>query len=204
VIELPFVTLNGAAGLSWYDVPSTVSSVVTFLASLLLAGAAYCLGFGIRGENGLVGGSRIGRVAVFVFVTATVVKSLIRLFFDVWSASASRESAIVRGGFQLGIGAVALACVIVAVIVVVHGRRVNRALRWGLVITAAWWTLIQAIQYLPVGIGGPDEAFMGLLIFVIDAHFFGLLLQLALGAGIALHGQSHALRRRLALINEHW
>ncbi|WP_308466417.1 hypothetical protein [Rathayibacter soli] len=204
LIGLPFITLNGVTALSWYPVPNVVLSVVSFIAALILAGAVFCLGFGVRGETGLVGGSRTGRIAVGVFVIATVVGGLVRLLVVVWSGPAPYEPLVVRGYLLAGLGAVALASLIVAVIVVLRRRALNRALRWGLAIVIAWTLLRQAVSYFPFVPAQPNATFTGILIFAGNGYNVGLLLQIVLGASIALHGQAAALRRRAAIINEHW
>jgi hypothetical protein len=204
VIGLPFVTVNGATTLSWYQVPSAVSSVVSFVASLLLAAGVYCLGFGIRGEAGLVGDSRAGRIAVRVFVVATVASGLIRLLFGLGTDPVTVESAVVRSDVQLGLGVVALAALIVCVVVLVRRGMLNRALRWGLIIVTAWTLLIHAVSYTPFVPAEPNVTFVMVAIVAGNAYYLGLLLQVVLGAGIALHGQAAALRRRAALINERW
>lgn len=205
VIGLPFVTLNGVAALSWYQVPSAVSAVVSFVASLLLAAGVYILAFGIRDEAGLVGDSRTGRTAARAFVAATVTNGLIRVLFALWLHPASIEPTVVRGYVQLGLGVLALAGVIVCVIVVVRRRMLNRGLRWGLAIVTAWTLLTQSVPFFPFTSAEPSATFMAVLVLAgNDGYYVGLLLQLALGAGIALHGQAGALRRRAALINESW
>jgi len=204
VIELPFVTVNGVTALSWYAVPTAVASVVSFAAALILAGAVYCLGFGIRGEIGLVGDSRIGRIAVRAFVAAIVVNGLIRLIFVMWAAPVTIEFAVVRSYIQLGLGVVALASVVIAVIIALRRKMMNRALRSGLVIVTAWALLTQAVSYFPFVPAEPNATFMTVLIFAGNGYYIGLLLQAVLGVGIALHGQGAALRRRAEIINEHW
>lgn len=141
---------------------------------------------------------------MLVFVAATVVKSLVRLLFIIWSAPATIETVVIRGYVQAGLGAVALASVIVAMIVVVRRGKLNRALRFGLVIVTVWTLLSQAVSYTPFVPAQPDAVFTTVLIFASNGYYVGLLLQAVLGAGIALHGQGAALRRRAAIINEHW
>lgn len=208
LMTLPFVTLNGVTALSWYEVSNAVTSVGGVIAALLLAGAVYCLGLGIRGDAGLVGQSQVGRVAVLLAVAAMVVKSLIRLFFIVLPPHPTAESLSVwdylRSDIQVALAALSLVCVVVAVVVVVRRGVLNRALRWGLVIVVAWMLLVQVIQYIPFPVGGPGGTFRMFVIVASNAYVVGLLLQGVLGVGIALYGQSAALRRRAAIINEHW
>lgn len=205
VIGLPSLTVNGATTLSWYQVPSAVSSVVSFVASLLLAAGVYCLAFGVRGEIGLVGDSRAGRIAVRVFVAATVVNGLIRLLFGLLAVPVTLEYTVVRSDVQLGLGVLALASLLACVIVVVRRGVLNRGLRWGLVIVTAWTLLIQAVSYFPFVPAEPGASVTMVLIFAFsDGYYLGLILRVALGAGIALHGHAAALRRRAALINERW
>jgi hypothetical protein len=71
----------------------------------------------------------------------------------------------------------------------------NVGLRWGLIIVTGWTVLAAALWFIPIA---------PVLYFAIDAQTIGILLQAVLGAAIALHGQAPALRRRAAIINEHW
>lgn len=190
------LVLNSTDALVGYPVTLVLLRIIAIVAPLVLAAAVWALAFGVRDETGLVGNSRAGRTATTTFIAATVVSSLLRLFLVIVPTRLTPNQVDVPGYLQLGLNAIALACLIVVVAVIVRRGELNRVLRWGLVIVTAWTILALALWVYPLIL------FASPIIF--EAQTIRFVLQIVLGIAIAFHGQSAALRRRAAIINERW
>jgi hypothetical protein len=193
--QTPLV-LNSADDLVAYPVIWTLLMNIAIVTPLVLAAAVWALAFGVRDETGLVGDSRAGRTATATFIAATVVSGLLRLFLVIVPTRLTPNQVDVPSYLQLGLNAIALACLIVVAAVIVRRGELNRVLRWGIVTVAAWTILSLAMWVYPFIL------FASPIIF--QAQTITFVLQIVLGIAIAFHGQSAALRRRAAIINEHW
>jgi hypothetical protein len=190
--QTPLV-LSSADDLVAYPV---IWTIIASVAPLVLAAAVWALAFGVRDETGLVGDSRAGKASTATFIAATVVSGLLRLFLVIVPTRLTPNQAVVPSYLQLGLNAIALACLIVVAAVIVRRGELNRVLRWGIVTVAAWTILSLAMWVYPFIL------FASPIIF--QAQTITFVLQIVLGIAIAFHGQSAALRRRAAIINEHW
>ena len=105
------------------------------LAGIMLLATA--LTFVLDGAGAVIGYPVAASFSGFIAVVAVAVaRNLIRLFFVIVPTHHTPQSVDVLGCGQLGLGAIALACAIVAVVVVVGPGELSRVLRWGLVIVA--------------------------------------------------------------------
>lgn len=179
----------------WFTAGHALASITVAVGQTVLAAAVYILAFGVRAETGLVGDSRTGKVAAVVFSSALILNVLVRLLFRALPPNLTYGSVGVSAYIPLGLDAVALICLIIAVIIVVQAGALNRVLRWGMVIVTAFTALTALLWFIPRA---------PVIFFIFAAQPIGIVLLIILGAAIALHGQSPALRRRAAIINEHW
>lgn len=171
---------ESAVSLSWLQL---VASVILLVALRVLA-------FGIRSEQGIVGGSRIGRVGLVLFGAFPLAQGLLALI----SSTGTDDAARVLGNVSLVLSAAALASGITAALVILRVGVLTGPVRWAFALVVAWNALMTVIDFIPV---------------LLQATFpwgyaIGFLLQIGLGASYALYGQSESLRRGMESLNRRW
>lgn len=168
------------------QVPSTVSAIIFLVALAVLA-------FGIRGEQGIVGGSIVGKVAMLVFGIGGVVTRIIGLLSD----NTTLTGAIAVGYLLTAISAIVLIASIVAAIVIARAGVLHGFARWALLVLVAWDLLMTALFSAPL-----IQVAYVLAVWHVDV--IRPLLLIAVGVAYLLHGQTAAIRHRLHIINEKW
>ncbi len=208
--EIGRTTLWGGSGLAltgliallaWlrFVVPLTTSRSLPLASEIPLAAAAVVmlastvvLAFGVRGESGIVGPSRLGKLALLLFGASDLLSTVFGL---VPSSQIPGVPANVLAGEVADVLVVVF--VIFAAVAVVRAKVLHGAARWMLVVVAVVETITMFTPGIVMSLA-PGQ--LGLL------HLF-LVLQpltlLALGLTYALHGRSASIRRRMQVINGH-
>jgi hypothetical protein len=164
------------------------------LSAVLLAAAWVVLALGVGGEIGIVGTSRLGAAALIVWGARDVVVDLLGLL--PWDPEAPGWGAMVI--VQVALQLLGAAGAVAAAVVVARTRVLTGWLRRLLAPVAVVEVLEVALSWLPVTDVGATVAFAWWLQVLL------VVLLLAFGIGLLLHGRSEAVRHRAQLIKDAW
>lgn len=200
VVTLAAYVPDGANfSMFWNGPLDLVSSIVLAIGLIILA-------FGLRGEGGIAGGSRWGQAALVVVGLAPVTLDLILRF----SSSAAVDLADLLFDVVIFFNVLTAVSAVIAVAVIARARLIPKYLRWGAGVVVGWGIVRACLDYFPFGLFPPSfaqtyEALAPVILAVwTSAAIIQFLLMIALGIGLALHGNADTLRRWRDTVNRNW
>lgn len=163
------------------------------ISAALLAVALIILAVGVRGESGIAGRSVVGKVALIVFGSS----SLLFILTGVFTQDLTEDGASFLRSTSIIPPVIIVVAVVVAAVAVVRADLLHGFARWALVVVATGWAILAVLFSIP------SAEFVYALV-VARADVLHPLLLILLGLTYALQGQSAAIRRRAQIINENW
>jgi hypothetical protein len=182
----------------------TLRAGAIVVAPILLVVALLILGFGVRGDAGIMGRSRVGRGAAVAFATVTLGSWLLTLF-------GPNDPTALPGLPQftfpiltnLVLMGISVGSLIIIALTIIRTGVVHRFSGWGLLVVVLLTEGPSLLAFLPWP--GLDQA--GLTVGFEIAYWIylaGLLLQIVVGIGIAVTGQASMLRHAAKVFNDRW
>ncbi|RFA17983.1 hypothetical protein [Subtercola boreus] len=168
-----------------------INPALELVSAMVFAVAFGVLAFGVPGESGITGASRIGPGALFVFGVSPLVVELSQAL----PTGFEQPQATIEGYASLAVTAVGIAAGVVAAIAVVRARALRGYARWALFPAVVARGAATALALVPL-----QEA----VVASTGAGGVGALVTVAAGVAYALHGRGRDIQNLLRVLNEKW